>query len=42
MQMKECNQRLEQILVPHDFSRASRSLEPVKHWKGKQYMMIMH
>ena len=33
--MKQCNERLADIRVPHDFSRTPRPLSQVKQWKGK-------
>ena len=33
-QLKQCDDRLEKICVPHDFSRAAQSLSRIKQWKG--------
>ena len=34
IQLKECNDRLTKIQVPHDFSRAVKGLDQIKLWKG--------
>ena len=34
VQLRECNDRLTKIQVPHDFSRAVKGLDQIKLWKG--------
>ena len=39
--MKECDKRMAEIKVPHDFNRAVKGLTNVKYWKGETFYECM-
>ena len=36
LKVKQCDDRLERIHVPHDLDRSPKGLSQVKQWKGMQ------